>query len=246
MKKTLQPIIIAIIACIFSGLFFSYWYNRNEKKDYDCQINILRESIDQKKYFIHGLYAFLFSADDELTIKMQTEEIYEILQIYDKIIAGMGNSKQIKNDLDAFVGLINYNQTKNRNFGKIEELFSSMNNQDESDITHRIMLTVNYILDEFIGTYIYSTYPVSELEIVNVARQDTVKYGEYYESQILYDILDLTMEKMIVIDNKDTLYNGYYREHALSRGKNKREGKQYFVFKDMLQILDFEIEYFVE
>lgn len=246
MKKTLQTIIATIIICVFSGLFFSYLHNGKEKNDHDNQLNMLSEVIDQKKYFIYRLHAFLFPADNELTIKKQTEGVYEILQVYDKIVVETSNSTRIKDDLDSFVELVKCNKLVDGKREKIEGLFASMHHRDKNDMTNKVMLAMNYILDEFIDAYIYSTYPVSELQIVNIARQDTVKYGEYYESQILYDILDLTREKMIVIGDNDTLQDGTYREQALCRGKNRREGKQYFVFKDRLQIFGFEIEYYVE
>ena len=246
MKKILQPIIIASLIGILSGLLFFYLYNRNARKDFDCQMNLLSEGIDQKKYFIYGLHTFLFTAEDDLIIKKQTKEIYEILQIYDKIITGIDNLVEIRAYLDSFVKIIRYNQKDDRDLEKMEEILSSINYQNKNNIINRVMLVMNHILDKFMGMYISSTYPIAGLKVVNVAKQNTIKYGEYYESRILYDVLDLSMGKMIVIDEKDTLYSGNFKEQALKRGKNKREGKQYFVFKDRLQVFGFEIEYFVE
>ena len=245
MKKIVQITIITVLLSVFLGIFYFYLHIRN--RDNDFQIHLLNESIDQKKYFIYSLHLFLFNAEDSLILKRQTAQIYEILKIYDRIVTGIDNSAQIREDLTLFIERIRYYQRINKELEKIDKFLSFTNFQNKNNIKNRIMLVTNHILDEFIRwDYLWTTYSISGLHIVNVAKQDTVKYGEYYESIILYDIYDLARETMIVIDNKDTLYSRDFKEKALVRGKNKKEGLQYFVLKDGLHIYKFEIEYFVE
>lgn len=59
--------------------------------------------------------------------------------------------------------------------------------------------------------------------MINYAKRDTVNLGEIYQSQILFNAIDIK-GNIIVFENGDTIRYGNFEEKAMKKGHNKKRG----------------------
>ena len=137
-----------------------------------------------------------------------------------------------------------------RNFYVDEELMSmikllSSPNCDSWEKQYVLLLIKNCFLQQCISRFHNNSLPLAYGQIINYAKNDTVKFGEVYQSQILFNAMGVR-GNVIILENGDTIKYGAFEEKAIKRGNNSKKGYMQIPYVGANYYYEVNIDYFVK
>jgi hypothetical protein len=208
---------------------------------------------DNKSYLLSSerigeLLQDVDSTEYTMDFFIERNEINQIIHISQAI------QKEIMNSSDNIDVTDLKNYIKNETIDKDEAaLFDVFINQltskkyDSDEKSFALLVIENYFLKEKLFDYFqWKTIPIQGGQVLNLAQKDTVKYGEFYSSKIIFHVKDLK-DNIIVFNNGDTIRNGEFKEHALIKGWNKKSGYlQIHRNEGVVSFYKVNVEYYVK
>lgn len=202
----------------------------NDKELKIKHIGDMLKKVDKDEY--NDVFFLIYN--DALTIINLTQEIQKEIEYKSKEI----NTKKI---LDF----------SNDSFYNSKELLSMIkllnsSNYEIQEKKYLLLLIKNYYLQECIEHFYNQSSPLMGGEVINYAKRDTVNLGEIYQSQILFNAIDIK-GNIVVFENGDTIRYGNFEEKAIKRGHNKRKGYMQISFGESItSFYEVNIDYFVK
>lgn len=237
---TLLSIIILILGVILfkqnqttSMVKISTTFLEEEISDKEIKIQYIGNMLKKVEKDEYNDVFFLIY-NDALTVINLTQEIQKEIENQSKEI----NTKKIIDFL-------------NDSFYNSEELLSiikllNSSNYEIQEKQYLLLLIKNYYLQECIEHFYNHSSPLIGGEVINYAKRDTVNLGEIYQSQILFNAIDIK-GNIVVFENGDTIRYGNFEEKAVKKGHNQRKGYMQISFGESItSFYEVNIDYYVK
>jgi len=172
---------------------------------------------------------------------------------YDVALTILGLTKELQKEIEQNITNVNTKKiidfSENQGFYVDEKLMSmisllSSSNYDSQEKQYILLLIKNHFLQKCISHFYSHSLPLAYGQIINYAKRDTVNFGEVYQSQILFNAMDVR-GNIITLENGDTIKYGKFEEKAIKRGHNNKKGYMQISYGSKTDFYEVNIDYYV-
>ena len=221
------------------------FYQKKIEEDF-----IIRKLIQEEILMYDRSFAYMDELLQNVDTTFYTEYYFSILNNYkiaNKMISEIDKNvaQGEKIDIEALTNFLDEELFLDKEV--IQDIAFSLqsNNITQCEKSAILLELKSYTYQRLIGNFYSYSFPLTYGEIINISQKDTIKIGEKYKSQIVFNLMDLK-RNTIIMEEGDTLQNGIFEEISIKKGINNKKGYIYINNLGKTLVFDVEFDYFVK